>query len=45
MWVGVTRGLAGIKFSGSVNRLGPKNAIEPKTAIARINPRTSFQIK
>ena len=43
--MGVTRGLAGIKFSGSVNRFGPKNAIDPSTAIAKINPRTSFQIK
>jgi len=45
MWVGVTKGLAGIKFSGSVNKLGPKNAIDPRTAIAKMNPRTSFQIK
>ena len=27
MWVGVIRGFAGIKFSGSVSRLGVKNAI------------------
>lgn len=45
MWVGVTRGLAGIKFSGSVNKLGPKNAIVPNREIANINPKISFHVK
>lgn len=34
-----------MKFSGSVNRLGPKKAIVPRRAIARINPRMSFHVK
>ena len=27
MWLGVTKGLAGVKFSGSVRELGVKNLI------------------
>ena len=40
----MTRGLAGIKFSGSVNRLGPRNAIDASSVIASENPRISFHV-
>lgn len=44
IWVGVTNGLAGIKFSGSVNRLGPRKATAPSRHKANVNPRISFQV-
>ena len=42
IWTGVTKGLAGIKFSGSVNRLGEKKAINRRMEIKIKNPNKSF---
>ena len=42
MWTGVTKGFAGLKFSGSFSRVGDKRTI-PLTSINRIiNPVISF---
>lgn len=38
MWMGVTRGLAGRKFSGSPKRLGQKRAMEVKETRRSKNP-------
>ena len=42
MWTGVTRGLAGMKFSGSVNRLGARSAMIIRVNINTATPRRSF---
>jgi len=42
MWIGVTRGLAIKKFSGSVNKLGSKSTIRDNPAIAKVYPRASL---
>jgi len=44
MWIGVIRGLAGIKFSGSANLLGAKKMMSVSKAIATRNPKRSFQV-
>ena len=38
IWVGVVSGLAGIKFSGSPNKLGLKNLNQDSSMIIEINP-------
>ena len=42
MWIGVTKGLAGIKFSGSPNKLGEKRAIAVKVIIINKKPTVSL---
>lgn len=42
MWGGVTRGLAGVKLSGSPRRLGEKRAREVKAIIRAMKPRRSL---
>ena len=42
IWIGVTRGLAIRKFSGSVNRLGSNKTIMDRPVIANIYPRASL---
>ena len=42
MWVGVTRGFAGIKFSGSPRELGEKNLSQSSKVIMKMNPTESF---
>lgn len=42
MWGGVTRGLAGVKFSGSPSRLGEKSARDARAVNRMRNPRTSL---
>ena len=42
MWIGVTRGLAGTKFSGSPNRLGVNKEINVRDATRTTNPTVSF---
>lgn len=44
MWMGVTKGLAGIKFSGSVRRFGEKRASIIRVRSSRINPTRSFVV-
>lgn len=44
MWGGVTRGLAGVKFSGSPRRLGANRANETSKASIRMNPRMSLMV-
>lgn len=41
---GVTNGLAGIKFSGSLSAPGKSSANENKADINRINPTVSFVV-
>lgn len=45
MWGGVTRGLAGVKFSGSPRRLGEKRARDVRRESIIRNPRMSFRVK
>ena len=45
MWVGVTRGLAGIKFSGSIKIDGTKRVIKPKVNQITITPTKSLTEK
>lgn len=42
MWGGVTRGLAGVKLSGSPNRLGEKRAKEVRAIRSAAKPRRSL---
>lgn len=42
MWVGVTRGFAGMKFSGSLKILGENWAVRDITKNKMINPDMSF---
>lgn len=42
IWGGVTRGLAGVKLSGSPKRLGENRAREVRATIITINPRRSL---
>ena len=42
MCTGVTKGFAGIKFSGSPNIQGQKKQINPKIINKTTNPNTSF---
>lgn len=45
MWGGVTRGLAGVKFSGSPSRFGVNRARVIRGKYMRVNPRRSFREK
>jgi len=45
MWTGVTRGLAGIKFSGSPNIHGKKKQIVINSIIIVKKPNKSFEEK
>lgn len=45
MWGGVTRGLAGVKFSGSPSRLGENNANSMRAKSIRTNPSRSLYVK
>jgi hypothetical protein len=45
MWTGVTRGLAGIKFSGSPKTQGAKKQIKNKEKKKQKNPNKSFNLK
>lgn len=45
MWGGVTRGFAGVKFSGSPRRFGENRASAIRGASMRINPRISLKEK
>lgn len=45
MWGGVTRGLAGVKFSGSPSRFGVNRARVIRGKYIRVNPRRSFREK
>jgi len=45
MWIGVTRGLAGLKFSGSPNASGAVKIIVIVSIITKIIPRMSFDEK
>jgi hypothetical protein len=42
IWMGVTRGFAIKKFSGSVNKLGSKRTISDKAEMAKIYPSVSL---
>jgi hypothetical protein len=42
MWVGVTKGLAGMKFSGSIRIEGKNNTINPKEVHTRKTPTKSL---
>lgn len=42
IWIGVTKGFAGIKLSGSPNKLGEKRAIAVRVIIIIKNPTTSL---
>jgi len=42
MWIGVTRGFASRKFSGSVSIFGANNTIDINSVKAIINPRASL---
>lgn len=42
MWGGVTKGLAGVKFSGSPRRLGEKRASEARAVMRKTKPRRSL---
>lgn len=42
MCVGVTKGLAGVKFSGSPKRLGEKRASDVKASRRIVNPTRSL---
>ena len=44
MWIGVTSGFAGMKFSGSVRRLGVNKATMIRVARRTINPLMSFVV-
>lgn len=44
MWGGVTRGLAGVKFSGSPRRFGENRARETSSEIISAKPRMSFTV-
>lgn len=44
MWTGVTIGLAGIKFSGSVSRLGMNSAINQRKDITNTKPTKSLEL-
>ena len=43
IWVGVTSGLAGMKFSGSPRKLGLKNLIQHKVNPKIMNPSISLE--
>lgn len=45
MWVGVTSGLAGVKFSGSPRRLGENRANRQRKEASIRNPKRSFIVK
>jgi len=45
MWIGVTRGLAGLKFSGSPNARGAVRIMVIVSIITRIIPRMSLDEK
>lgn len=45
MWGGVTRGFAGVKFSGSPRRFGENRARDVRGKIMSANPRMSFSEK
>lgn len=45
IWVGVTRGLAGRKFSGSVRALGRKKEMKVNNNINIVNPIESLMVK
>lgn len=45
MWGGVTRGFAGVKFSGSPRRLGENRAMVVSGSSMSINPSVSFRVK
>jgi hypothetical protein len=45
MWTGVTRGLAGIKFSGSPRAQGPQKQIEKRKDSNTKAPNKSFVLK
>lgn len=45
MWGGVTRGLAGVKLSGSPRRLGQKRDRVVRAARRTANPRRSLYVK
>ncbi len=45
MWGGVTRGLAGVKLSGSPSKLGEKRASEVNAMITIAKPRRSLYEK
>ena len=45
MWGGVTRGLAGVKLSGSPRRLGANSARETSAISTTTNPRRSLYEK
>lgn len=42
IWGGVTRGFAGVKFSGSPKRLGEKRARVVRAVSSMVKPRTSL---
>lgn len=44
IWMGVTKGLAGIKFSGSPSRFGVNSATIVKVRNSRINPLRSLEV-
>jgi len=45
MWIGVTRGLAGLKFSGSPNMRGDVMIMDRVSMITRIIPKISLDEK
>lgn len=45
MWIGVTSGLAGMKFSGSVKREGLRSVRKIIKREIRKNPNRSFDVK
>lgn len=42
MWGGVTRGFAGVKFSGSPRRFGEKRAKSRRVSVSRVAPKRSL---
>lgn len=45
MWGGVTKGFAGVNFSGSPRRLGEKRARVVRRRSIIVNPKMSFRVK
>lgn len=45
IWGGVTKGFAGVKFSGSPNKLGENRASEARASSIITNPRISLYTK
>lgn len=45
MWGGVTRGLAGVKLSGSPKMLGQKRVMEARGIRRVMKPRRSLNVK